>query len=355
MSKYIVKLIPTGRFFFGGDMTFELSGQAKHNEKFSSYIIRSLKFPQQTSLLGMLRFLLLSNDQDVFESDKIKDTGKAEALIGKKSFTINEPNHEANKFGKIQSVGTCCLCKGNEYYYQAPFDYDWTVKVFESIEATLNGKPIRIPAITVEGEEYTSKKGIHKCYLSKQGHVLEDETVFLEDSRIGIRKGKNGKAEEEAFYKQIGYRLKDDCCFAFNVEIDDLDLTKYTKQLVSVGADSSMFIIQIEKGSFDLDLPSSYQVKNKDWEKVVLLADTYLPETDMVEYAISETKPFRFIKTTVDNKNYHIMYGLQNKSRSDRYNLFAAGSVFLVKDAKAFKDIIKSKEEFLQIGYNHCK
>lgn len=351
MSKYIVKLIPTGRFFFGGDMTFEVSGQAKHNEKFSSYIIRSLKFPQQTSLLGMLRFLLLSNDQAAFEADKIKDSGKAEALIGKKSFTINDPNHEANKFGKIQSVGTCCLCKGNEYYYQAPFDYDWTLGAFEPVTAILNGKSVCIPAIT----EYSSKKGIHKCYLSKQGHVLEDETVFLEDSRIGIRKGNNGKTEEEAFYKQIGYRMKDDCCFAFEVDINDIDLTDsmYNGQLVSVGADSSMFVVQIEKGSLDLDLPSSYQVENKDWEKVVLLADTYLPETDLVEYSISETKPFRFIKTTVNNTSYHIMHGLHN--RSERYNLFAAGSVFLVKDAKAFKDIIKSKKEFVQIGYNHCK
>ena len=69
MSKYIIKLIPTGRFFFGGDMTFTIGKQKEtdkskgekdsyqiYNEEFSSYIISSLKFPQQTSLLGMLRF-----------------------------------------------------------------------------------------------------------------------------------------------------------------------------------------------------------------------------------------------------------------------------------------------------------
>ena len=51
MSKYIIKLTPTGRFFFGGDMTFSVGEQPddknkkkdfqKHNEKFSSYIIPS--------------------------------------------------------------------------------------------------------------------------------------------------------------------------------------------------------------------------------------------------------------------------------------------------------------------------
>jgi len=356
MSKYIVKLIPTGRFFFGGDMTFEVPGQAKHNEKFSSYIIRSLKFPQQTSLLGMLRFLILSNDEDAFNAatQKIDDKKKAEELIGKKSFTVNE-DHAVNEFGKIQRLGTCYLCKGDEYFCQAPFDYGWEIGSIETEEATLNGKTVRIPSISINKEEYTSKTGIHKCFLSKQGNVLKEDDVFQEDSRIGIRKGINGKTEDEAFYKQIGYRLKDDCCFAFEVEVNDIDLTDstYNGKLVTVGADSSMFVVQIEKGSLGMELPDSYVMKNKDWEKVVLLADTYLPETELVEYAISETKPFRFIKTTVENKNYHIMHGLHN--RSERYNLFSAGSVFLVNNAVEFKKKIEAEKEFVQIGYNHCK
>lgn len=360
MNKYIVKLIPTGRFFFGGDMTFSISGDGNksHNEKFSSYIIRSLKFPQQTSLLGMLRFLLLSNDSQVFDtsSQKIIHKGEAENLIGKQSFTVNNPTHEENVFGKIKSIGSCFLYKDKECYYQAPFDYTWEMNSYE-VQASLNGKSVSIPSIKVGKKEYTSKTGIDKCFLSKSGNVLKEEDVFQEDGRIGIRKGINGKTEDEAFYKQIGYRLKNECCFVFDVEVSDIDLTdsKYNGQLVSVGADSSMFIIQIEKGSIDVDLPSSYNKKNKDWEKIVLLADTYLPNTDLekVNYAISEIKPFRFISTTIENKSYHIMHNLHDRSK--RYNLFAAGSVFLVKDAASFKMVVEEKREFVQIGYNHCK
>ena len=64
MSNYLITLTPTGRFFFGGDMTFKVGRKDKNefNEQFSSYIIKSAMFPQQTSLLGMLRFLILSND-----------------------------------------------------------------------------------------------------------------------------------------------------------------------------------------------------------------------------------------------------------------------------------------------------
>lgn len=357
MSKYIVKLIPTGRFFFGGDMTFSISGDdnKSYNEKFSSYIIRSLKFPQQTSLLGMLRFLLLSNDNQVFETStqKIINKGEAENLIGKQSFTVNSPNHEENVFGKIKSIGSCFLYKDEECYYQAPFDYTWEIDSYE-LQASLNGKSVSVPSIKVGEKEYTSKVSIDKCFLSKSGNVLKED-VFIEDERIGIRKGINGKTEDEAFYKQIGYRLEKDCCFVFDVEVNDIDLTdlKYNGQLVSIGADSSMFVTQIEKGSLDVDLPSSYHKKNKDWEKVVLLADTYLPDMDLVNYAISEIKPFRFISTTIENKSYHIMHNLHNRSK--RYNLFAAGSVFFVNNAASFKKVVGEKREFVQIGYNHCK
>ena len=61
MSKYIVSLTPLGKYFFGGDMTFKVSDKNDYNERYSSYVIQSGQFPQQTSLLGMMRFLLLSN------------------------------------------------------------------------------------------------------------------------------------------------------------------------------------------------------------------------------------------------------------------------------------------------------
>ena len=61
-NKYKIELTPVDKFFFGGDMTFQV-GNAKSdfNERFSSYIIKSSYYPQQTSLLGMLRFLILRN------------------------------------------------------------------------------------------------------------------------------------------------------------------------------------------------------------------------------------------------------------------------------------------------------
>ena len=106
MSKYQITLTPIDRFFFGGDMTFQVGKDEKDdfNERYSSYIIRSLMYPQQTSLLGMLRFLILRNaGEDVFKDGKIVDKSKAKALIGGKSFSVNS-GHEENDFGMIKSL-----------------------------------------------------------------------------------------------------------------------------------------------------------------------------------------------------------------------------------------------------------
>ena len=68
MGKYKVTLTPLGKYFFGGDMTFRVEGKNDYNEQFGSYIIHSSRFLQQTSLLSMLRYLILSNS-DAFDAD----------------------------------------------------------------------------------------------------------------------------------------------------------------------------------------------------------------------------------------------------------------------------------------------
>ena len=100
MSKrYLVKLTPIGKFFFGGDMRFGINGK---EEKFSSYIIESSKMPQQTSLLGMMRFLLLSKDKTLFDVKEncIKEDVSEESLknlIGVSGFSVSENKDEYKK------------------------------------------------------------------------------------------------------------------------------------------------------------------------------------------------------------------------------------------------------------------
>ena len=81
-------------------MTFEVGDKSNkdYNSKYSSYIIESNKFPQQTSLLGMLRYLLLTKSPKVFSVDENRITNKADAanIIGQASFSVI-PNHKLDE------------------------------------------------------------------------------------------------------------------------------------------------------------------------------------------------------------------------------------------------------------------
>ena len=51
MATKLIKLTPLDAFFFGDENTFGMDN--------TSYYVRSRKLPQQTSLLGLLRYELL--------------------------------------------------------------------------------------------------------------------------------------------------------------------------------------------------------------------------------------------------------------------------------------------------------
>ena len=367
MSKYQITLTPVDKFFFGGDMTFKVESQNNtFNEQFSSYIIQSSMYPQQTSLLGMLRFLILRNNKDAFKDGQIIDKDKAKALIGGRSFTVNPDGHGENNFGLIKSLSHVRLLrKGGDVQASclefAPLfgELDFT----KASTGTYNMKDICIPGLT--DKEYKAKEGISAkltdgktSYDFKQGEDPKKEGVFVEDRRIGIdRNIKTGKVEDSALFKQISYRFNNKTasyCFLFDVEVDDsLRFEDYSGQLVSIGGDNSQFVIGIKKneGTDDNIGPINNAVR--------LLSPTFLTraEAQTAKFAITRLMPFRFLKSEMDKvKSYHILSG--NLTRSDRYELYAPGSVFYFENneqKEAFTDLIKAKKEFRQIGYNEYK
>ena len=357
MNKYLVKLTPLGKYFFGGDMTFK-SGRKKDNddEKYGSYIIHSFKTPQQTSLLGMMRFLLLSNDGNAFdvENNRIKNKDKADTLIGEKSFCVSE-GHKANNFGKIGRIGPCFLYNTDEkkaYFRILPPDRRVSF-ANAPVKAVINGAEVELPEIWVEKdgkeEAYTGKDGMDVCYASlDKSPVLKEEDLFTEDSRIGIAKNEKGKSDSSAFYKQISYRLEKGFCFAFEVETE-VDLTKYQNRLVQLGADSSSFLLEVEQK--EVVYPQL-----KDDLQVALVSDAYIESAEGlgIRFAVTRIRPFRFLHTgnSTDPKDYNTKY---KSNRQGRYDLYEAGSVFYFKDKESrdkFCEYLDSFKEFTQIGYN---
>lgn len=365
----MVTLTPTGKFFFGGEMTFS-TGSKDYDNKFSSYIIHSSIMPQQTSLLGMMRFLLLSNDENLFNRKEnhiiVGKENEVGELIGKQSFSVPKDCGEKGYFGKINELGPCFIYNKTDdhHYFKAALDEGWQVDFKSSQKAILNDVEIDIPEILVKeriGEKgkdphFSGKDSVESLYVSTKGSSIKEIDLFTPDSRIGIDKDYGGKKNDSAFYKQISYRLKTGFCFAFTIDVE-VDLTSYNGQLVMLGGDSSSFIFEArsidEVQSSKIDNP-----KNADEEhRVVLISDAYLPQDVMkyARYAITKIRSFRFLTTgnKTEAKEYNVKY--RSFRSSQRYDLYQSGSVFYFENKEqrdVFCHVLDSFAAFKQIGYN---
>ena len=391
MSKYLIKLKPLGKYFFGGDMTFEVGDKSNkdYNSKYSSYIIESNKFPQQTSLLGMLRYLLLTkSDTTVFSVDENRITNKDNAakIIGQASFSVI-PDHKldmknSSRFGKIGSIGPCFLLHEyskedglvEEYFLSAPKDYQLIISFENSLKAYYNGNALKVPSIykvkkeQLDGEEnieivkYSSKVEFDTIYIKGNGSTIKEDDIFIKDTRIGINRSYEGKTahDDKGYYKQISYRLRDGFSFAFVAEVD-FDLSECQNVLVSLGADSSEFSLSASL------ISDKYQTPHypdgitlvEGAYRVILLSDSLLGTEDIKKacFNISRSIPFRFLKTNVECENYNVLGGKVKRS-AKKYYLYEKGSVFYFENeafANKFVELVEGKEEFHQIGYNYCE
>ena len=405
MSKtYLITLTPTGKFFFGGDMTFSVGlketnkksekltkeerEELDFNTQFSSYIIRSNKFPQQTSLLGMLRFLILRNNPAIFDAkeQKIldiakqipngKDESPAETLIGKTSFYMGK----IDGYGKIKKIHPCFLQKDGVPIRFLERDYKYQIQFDEHV-GNVNKRETSIDIPEIKG--YSAKDGIASLYLIDGVEVPESD-IFIEDWRMGINRDiKTGRVDDNSLYKQVCYRFndklyeyeqplyvknrehkKDDAgnelntpckyTFAFYAEMDltPEEEKNCKNQLVSVGGDNSQFVLDIKAQDIQDDKANG--------TTVILVSPAYLTKEDLkdVRFAITETIPFKCMQTTTkDVEAYNRL--------SHRYdyleglNLYDRGSVFYFKTETEAKDFTKvlefTHDDFYQIGYNHYR
>jgi CRISPR-associated protein Cmr3 len=380
MSKYLITLKPTGKFFFGSEMTFQVGNDEKDpfNKQFASYIIESSKFPQQTSLLGMLRFLLLrkSNFFDL-KNNRIKNPNDSNLvnLIGKSSFAIGN----TDGYGKIREIYPCFLMRGKEKVILLPKDCGSEdkggIKKIVLCDKTYhyNKRTIGIEKILRYPKKGESKKEKEKYWIAKDGlntwywdgkELLEVKDIYIEDQRIGINRNiKTGKTQDNALFKQVNYRLADGFYFAFYAEIDGINFSQYKDEIVSIGADNSLFKIDIEgpvsNAETSMVIPSKYQPKLEGaYGKIVLISPSYIPDNVLENacFSITETIPFKFMQTTIETKDYSRLG--REINHSNRYELYQTGSVFYFRTEKEMEDFktgVEKRTDFRQIGYNYVK
>lgn len=372
MPTYLIKLTPLDKFFFGQKNTF--------GDNNVNYFVHSSHFPQQTTLLGLLRYRLLQvAGDDVFKNNQIACPVLAENEIGKQSFSPFELQEQS--FGKIESLSPVFIMDKTFGKHFVPVGKRYQKKDGKSIELLSLSHKEGCPPLL---EGYSSKEALESCWISSDGQTLfSEEDFFVADERIGIRKDYKGGTQDDAFFRQTFYKFSKDnarnFCFATLLKTNDkINIPMNEKSIVYLGGERQPFVMEVAEETLDFSVKPSDLTQDKQHYTVVLLSDALISSDQVSEatFGITTVKDFACLLTGIGTKKYYNVGEKRHskpiqtsesadESKSDKSDvalsfqqeLYAAGSVFYFKDhekAKAFCQALKDKKNFHKIGYNHA-
>ncbi len=355
---YLVKIKPLGNYFFGSENTFSGIDKAK-NSKIKNYLVRSRKYPQQTTLLGFLRYLLLLKEN--------KLTGNSEdkkRLIGAKSFHGNEEGAPTD-WGIINSISPLFLTKGNNKYLSAGMDNQYYTdenkkeeKEWVSLEQETKAQS---KSNLAEGDvyylgNYKPKQKFQPAWKNSNNEdFILPKDIFVESFQVGIKKSFKGKTENDAFYKQYLYRLKEGFSFAVYLKTN-VDIVKPEKPIIApFGADQSLFSVSFEDTE-DFIFSNSEQKLTNGKTKITLLSDAYC-KSDILKkcyLAITNSIDFRYLKTNVNTKRYYNISKKQHDTqKSEKLNLLERGSVLYAEFPEKIISELDAYPTFRNAGFNY--
>jgi len=361
---YRVTLTPLENFFFGGQKLTEV-------EKEKDYYIKSLYYPPQTVILGMLRQELLIQN-GLFPLDK-SDKEKAVRLIGESSF---DPVNVRQEFGVIKQLSPVFITRrGDRVFHILPKDYGHAYNPLKEGKTYFNHPAALTREFIPYFDGFDAKQGNPEILLSKDfpHHPFELRKIFKQDEQIGIKKGKRGQTEEEGYYKQVFLRLTKGYAFSFYLKLDaglDKETVKFANNIVFIGGERSGFKMEVEfmaeadesksvSDLFDRSLPGLAG------PKILLTGDAFVEPGifNLCDFAVTGSIFFRnfrsYVRTT--HKYWNLTDRKDDKETpflGDRYNLLSRGAVLYygnnpetLKELEGLLDITAYKN----IGFNYYK
>ena len=364
---HIIHIRPLDYYFFGGEQTF---GEGKSQ----NYFAKTLPYPQQTSILGLLRHLGHIHGMDIGNSFDP---------------TCTETNPKASSpFGYIQKISPLFLSlkEGDSYTHYLPAflgrETDKEPKLFSLKEDKGESYSLKTEAKAENWksvyafEEYHAKKGA-TLFLRGRKDIKELKAAIETFVKTGINKPPDGSVPEDGFFKQEVGKLKRNWSFSVLTRLEESkDLSP--KTIMPFGADKCLFELQIQKLNPDKKL-EDYFPKTL-WEHkfpdelacMVLTSDAMIDEVELfnnMDFGLIKTVSFRSIHTPVNafaNSKLSaklIQTETEGQIRSEaatllkslKYNLLQRGSMIYAKKEK-LQELTKAFDRcsyYQRIGYNH--
>jgi len=343
----LVTFTPSDPFFFGGNQTFGDS---------VNYFAESRKFPQQTTLVGVIRHAL-------FEAGQQANMGQ--------SFRVNLsiPSNTTSDFGWLKSLSPVFI-KGENHYYlpvRVPISEDST-GAFGATDK-INFQPKGEIQINYGGDwesvslatTYKEKEGFEYMLAPSSGKPISYSEVFNEFPKIGLGRDRVlHTALQGRFYQQNLFKMKSGYAFACFVEgtTELFDILK--RRNMPIGGEKVNFVVGVEEpttqtfeSQFNTALIENYISSNANW--IFLSSDALVDSNvfDDCQFQLPETISFRNIVTP---GNYTPQLS-KSKNGTERYKsqqfiLLRRGTVLFPKDLKKVLNSLNNPD-FKKIGYNY--
>lgn len=350
---YLVELTPIGNYFFGSENTFSSTDKATNDASITNYLVRSRMYPQQTTLLGLMRYVLL-----IKEGKLDKPVEEKNVLIGSKSFqgtAVGSPE----KWGIINSISPLFLKNGNHNYKIAGQDYQYYKNQKKQVVLNSQNEPNNTFSFNINAHRHFTNhdpKQYAELLWKADSEIecLKPADIFVESFQVGIKKSFTGKSDNDAFYKQFFFRLIAGFSFAFYINVDSDIKDALQAVVVPSGADQSLFRVTFKE-------EESIFIEQKTPEgpvKITLLSDAFLTSDvlDACELAISGSVDFRYIKTNTGTKRYYnISKSDEDMQKSEKLNLVERGSVFYSNDPSVLIAALTAPVAYRNTGFNQYK
>ena len=199
MTDYLVTFRPLGDYSFGSDRRFRFVGKHTYSEdEYAPYFIRTNRVPEQSTVFGMIRYLILVSNgidlkQDFQYDENTRD--KIKALIGEKSFSLNGGVQSFGKLEKISPIFLRKICKNSEeIVIPNPFNNKQGKEGIEQFEPMILEKEFTLSTSFGEialpkSKEYNPKEGHGDGYYNiNTGHLEAIEDIFRTKVVTGVRR-----------------------------------------------------------------------------------------------------------------------------------------------------------------------
>ena len=249
----------------------------------ADYYVESQDYPQQTALLGLIRYYLLLQNPQVFNGKKITDRDKAAELIGDSGFSFQTDRAAvASGYGLIRSLSPLYFTHQDDPYWFAPLDVQLELDEKMHMSSFQDG----------ERKDFNCKdhQGLIQTHLFSCNRIVSADEVFRSVEQVGNEKVSDGRDRTGKFYRQTFKRLAPKWSFAIDVTFDKQSewvVDSGQPVFLPFGGEKSIFRLEVK------ELTHEYEPELKDYTRSVpylrCLSDCFIDFSEIGQTAFSVT------------------------------------------------------------------